>query len=248
MYVILVNDDNTLYCSNKETIMQRSSLVDNLCFLVNPMYKEYDMSDCTVLLEYLLPVSKKYCTEILTLADEGYEEYLKYVLPFDTKLTSEAGSIEVQLTFAKASLDEEGNGLQQVRKTSTAKINIVPIAAWSDIIPDSALSALDQRILKIDAQLKALNDTADTLGNNMVDNIKYDDVEDTLQLTSKGNGIGDKISVKDMMEDGVPVVDFNSSSGGDNPDKPSDDDDDVVEFDDVKEPDKPVVDDDIVNF
>ena len=65
MYVVLVNDDNSLYGSQKCCIMHRSNCVDTLTFVVNPIYKGVDMTDATVMLEYLLPVSKKYKTEYL---------------------------------------------------------------------------------------------------------------------------------------------------------------------------------------
>ena len=60
MYTILVNDDNTLTTSIRERIMQRSKLVDSLHFLVYPTYKGLDMTDFTVTMEYILPVSKEY--------------------------------------------------------------------------------------------------------------------------------------------------------------------------------------------
>ena len=42
MYVILVNEDNSLYGSHKERIMKGSKLVDNLVFLVGmaPLYNQ----------------------------------------------------------------------------------------------------------------------------------------------------------------------------------------------------------------
>ena len=61
----LVNDNNEIITTVRERIMQRSKLVDNLHILVNPMYKEHNMSDFTVMMEYMLPVSKEYCSEIL---------------------------------------------------------------------------------------------------------------------------------------------------------------------------------------
>ena len=64
MYTILVNQDNTMTTSVRERIMQRSKLVDSLHFLVEPIYKELDMSDFTVVMEYILPVSKEYKSEI----------------------------------------------------------------------------------------------------------------------------------------------------------------------------------------
>ena len=143
MYTILLNETNELITSVKERIMQRSKLVDNLHFLVDPIYKGIDMADFTVMMEYILPVSREYKSEVLVKSDELYKEKLEYKLPFDTCLTKEAGDIEVQLTFVKVSLDADGNNIQQVRKTSPTTIKILPISAWSDIIADSALGAID---------------------------------------------------------------------------------------------------------
>lgn len=233
MYVILVNDDNTLYASKKERIMQRSKLVDTLCFLVEQNYKEYDMTNSTVLLEYVLPISKKYCSEILVLSDDRYEEYLKYTLPFDTNITSEAGKVELQLTFICVDIDDDGNNIQRVRKTSSICINIIPISAWSDIIPDSVLSAIDQRIIKTDAQIKAINDMNDILSATKADNIKYNSDSNELQLLSGFKEIGDKVVLKTYTgtsDDGVPIVDFGNEKKDDDTETPSDDETDVIEF------------------
>ena len=156
MYTILVTSNNELVTSVKERIMQRSKLVDNLHFLVDPEYNDLSMEDFTVTLEYILPISKEYKTETLVLSEELYKDRLEYKLPFDTNLTKEAGKVEMQLTFTCVDMDESGNGIQRVRKTSPTTIEIIPISAWADIIPDSALSALDQRLIKQDAQIKAL--------------------------------------------------------------------------------------------
>lgn len=215
MYVILVNDDDSLYGSHKERIMQRSKLVDNLVFIVNPIYRNtHDMTNATVMLEYILPISKQYKTEILELSEERYNDcFLQYKLPFDTDLTSEHGTIELQLTFAYAGMDTDGNTVQRVRKTSTTTIEIIPISNWSNIIPDEALGGLDQRLILMNAQIQALDDYMNVLDNNKVDNLVYNNRDETLQLSSKGKGVGDKVSVKEMLDDGVPVVDLESGSG-----------------------------------
>lgn len=221
MYVILVNDDNSLYGSRKERIMQRSKLVDNLVFVVNPIYKNtYDMTNATVMLEYLLPVSKQYKTEILELSEEKYNDcFLQYKLPLDSQITSEAGKIELQLTFAFADIDADGKDIQRVRKTSSTIIDIVSIAAWADIIPDSALGGLDQRLIMLNAQIQALDNYMNVLDDNKVDNLVYNDYDETLQLTSNGVGVGDKVSVKEMLDDGIPVVDLESDSGSNDSNK-----------------------------
>lgn len=202
-YIILIEDDNSLYASKKERIMQKSKLVDTLCFLTPQFYKEQDMSEYTVQLEYILPCSKEYHTEILKLSDEMYEDHLKYTIPFDTRLTKESGTVQLQLTFVKTELDENGKGIQYVRKTSVGTIEVIPLTAWSSIIPDSALEAIDQRLIKLDSEMRGLADLAEALDNNQVDNLVYDKTEDTLQLASNGIGIGNKVSVKEMLDDVV---------------------------------------------
>ena len=231
-YVILVENDNSLYGSCKSKIMQREKLFNKLWFLVAPHYNGYDMSQCTVTMRYTLPISRKFITETLVLSDEKYEEYLKYVLPIDTNFTKEFGDIELNLTFTMVDVDDNGNVVQRVRKTDNYLLHITRLPDWDSIIPDSALSALDQRILKQDAQIKALTDLANAFEGdvNIVDNLIYDDINSTLQLSANGVGVGDKVFVKDMLDEGSPVVDLNYKSE----DKPNDDDDsvesNVVEF------------------
>lgn len=228
MYVILVNDDNTLSAPKKERIIQRSKLFDNFWFLIHPNHNGYDMAQCTVLLEFLKPTSKKYKSEILVLSEDRYEEYLKYVLPVDTEFTEEAGSLELQLSFIYVDIDADGNQIQRVRKTAPPiKVEIIPISAWSDIIPDSALTAIDQRIIKTDAQIKALNDISNALNDEKADNISYKD--GVLQLIANEKVIGDAININgcDCNENGVPSVDFDIITPDDSE---SEETDNVVEF------------------
>jgi hypothetical protein len=77
--------------------------------------------------------------------------------------------------------------------------------------------------------MKALNDYQTMLESNKADNISYNEKDDTLQLTSNGVGIGDKVSVKDMIGDGIPVVELGSGGTTDEDEEPMDDDS-VVEF------------------
>lgn len=193
MYTILVNDSNELITSVKERIMQRSKLVDSLHFLVDPLYKGISMSDFTVTMEYILPISREYKTEGLVKSDELYKSKLEYKLPFDTCLTKEHGKIEVQLTFTKVELNPDGEPIQYVRKTSPTTITIVPISAWSDVIADNALTALDQRLLQVDAMLNAVNEMNMYLEETKADNIVFDETGEYIQLTACGKPIGNKI-------------------------------------------------------
>lgn len=195
MYTLLLDESNKLKTTVRERIMQRSKLVDDLHFLVEPIYKGIDMTNYTVMMEYLLPVSREYHSEILVKSDELYKEKLEYKLPFDTCLTKEAGDVEVQLTLISVTLDADGQSVQHVRKTSPATITIVPISAWSDVIADSALTALDQRLIQTQAMLEAVNEMNMHLADNKADNIYRGEDENGkfIQLTANGNPIGDKI-------------------------------------------------------
>ena len=229
MYTILVTDSNELVISVKERIMQRSKLVDSLHFLMSPTYKGIDMSEFTCTMEYVLPVSREYRTETLVKSGELYKDNIEFKLPFDTNLTKEAGKIEIQLTFTKVSLDADGNAKQQVRKAGPCTITIVPVTAWSDIIPDSALSSLDQRLIQLELMANQLNDISQYTYDTKADNIVYNEAEQYIQLTANGMPIGDTVEIKSgdaSLEDGVPVVDFGLMSD----DNVDENDDNVVEF------------------
>ena len=193
MYTFLINEDNTLTCSIQDAIMERSKMVDKLHFLADPTYKGVDMTDCTVNLEYVLPISKRYKTEILTKSDELYKNKLEYILPFDTDLTSEPGDIQIQLTFLAVTMDSDGTTVQHVRKVGPGVIHIVPIQNWSDLIPDAALSSVDQRLLAAEAMLKALSDRNAAIFDSKADNLSY--IDQKLQLTANGKPIGNAVKI-----------------------------------------------------
>lgn len=215
MYSILLNDNNELIATHRERIMQRSKLVDSFRILLKKEYKDkIDMSEFDANLEYVLPVSKKYKSEKLTLAEsESDEGYLECSLPFDTALTTEPGDIEIQITLIKVDMDADGQTTQYVRKSSTCNIVIVPISAWSDLVPDEALNAVDQAFIKAEAMIKSLNDIADALDQTKADNIAIND-DGEVQLKAKGDYIGDSINVaipgtedEDSRKDGIYDLD-----------------------------------------
>lgn len=232
-YVIIVENDNSLYGSCKRRIMQKEKLFNDLCFLVEQYYNGYDMSQCTVTMRYLLPISREFKTETLKLSEERYKnDYLKYVLPVDTCLTKEFGNISLNLTFTMLDVDNNGKVIQRVRKTDDHLLEITPIPDWDSVVPDEALTALDQRIIKLDAIQKSIKEQNQVLVDTKADNIKYNETENSLQLLSGDKEIGNKVTLKTgdaSLEDGVPVVDFNSVSGGNTPTE-DDEENNVVEF------------------
>lgn len=215
MYTILITAENEMIASVSNRILQRSKLVDNLHFLTAPTYNGQDMSSFTVLMEYKLPVSQEPHSEILTLSEELYQENLEYKLPIDTSLTKEAGKVEIQLSFLKNEMDEEGKITQYVRKISPYFMTILPVSAWSNMIPDAELAAIDQRILKLDAIANQFSDMQETMFDTKADDISYED--NTLQLMANGKKIGTSHVLDQQKE--FDVVEFGGNSETDDDDE-----------------------------
>ena len=170
MLTVLVTDSHELVITQRERIMQRSKLVDKMHFLVPPTYDGLDMSLTTVCMEYLDPRGG-YHNEILTKSPELYKDHLEYLVPFDTKLTRDWGDIEIQLTFTSVNMDDTGKVTQYVRKTRPVTIKIIEIAEWSMQIPDSDLTALDQRLIKQDMQMAQMLDITMAVADSVPDDI-----------------------------------------------------------------------------
>lgn len=195
MYTILISEKNELVTTVKERIMQRSKLVDNLHFLMSPNYKGLDMTKFTAVMEFITPISRELKTEILTQSPSLYKDMIEYKMAIDTVITKEAGPVEITLTFTHTEMDAIGNVVQHVRKTSATTLDIIPVSTWCNVIPDSALSALDQRILALDARINALDDLSAELDATKADDLHYDEDDGTIQLMSNGVLIGSSVSV-----------------------------------------------------
>ena len=223
MYTLLITESNELITSKKERIMQRSKLVDTLHFLTSPTYKEQNMSDFTVLLEYKLPISQEPHSETLVLSEELYKDNLEYKLPLDTSLTKESGDVELVITFLKNEMDADGKITQYSRKISPGFLTIIPVSAWSNMVPDAELAAIDQRILKLDAIANQLSDMQEIAFDTKADDIVYED--NTIQLTANGKKIGTSHVLDQQKE--FEVVEFGNTSDADDSD---DDEYTLVEF------------------
>lgn len=198
MYTILIKPDNTAVSTETQRIMQRSKLVDVLQFIVPKMYGEYEMADFDFMLQYRLPISHELKWEILSLKDEDYKtDYLLYTLPVDTSITAENGEVELQMSFIRKYMNEDGSTIEQVREIEPINITVIPITDWFTV-PDSALSTLTQYYLAAQNSIKALNDLIGTINQKKADDIKLDVEDGSLYLTANGKQIGTPISLDQL--------------------------------------------------
>ncbi len=200
MYTILVTQDDELITTNRERIMQRSKLVNSLQFLVEPIYKNLDMSTFIARMEIIPPISKEPRTELLTLSPELYMGKLEYKIPIDTYLTKEAGEVEVQLSFTKKDLDEYGKEIQHVRRTSLTKINIIPLSTWSNFVSDESLNALDSLLLQVEGQIRYLEGISETYASGKADDIHLDKKENRIYARANGKNIGKGLSIEELSD------------------------------------------------
>ena len=229
MYTFLITDNNEMVPSVRERVMQRSNAVDSIRFLVSPTYNDQSMSNYTLTLEYVLPCSKEYRTEILELSADTYQGYLEYKLPVTTKITREPGNIELQITCVWLELTVDGEQYQHIRKISSATLPVIAIKAWSDIIPDDAFTPLDQRLIALQGianQLADLQEQTLEYVDTKADDISYED--NTLQLMAGGKKIGSKHVLDQQKE--FEVVEFGSSSDSSDDSKDDDNEYTLVEF------------------
>lgn len=210
MYTIVLRDDNILTTTVQERVMQRSKLVNSLHFLVEPTYHGQNMADYVCMLQYCTPVGKEHKSEILSLSNDLYKDMLEYKLPLDTDLTAEAGDVQLNLTFSHVEMLADGTGVQYVRKTEDGTLKVLPISAWSNIVPDAALNALDQRLVEEQLLINQLVDANAAIADGKADGLKFD--AGRLQLTARGKTIGNTVQITESgldPEDGtIRVVEF----------------------------------------
>lgn len=198
MYTVLINDDNSVTATERQRIMQNSKLVDALRIIVPKTYNDLTISECTAYLEYLTPINHRHNYVELSIEDDNYkDDYLLYKMSIDTDLTSEVGNVELYVHFIQVTMDEDGKVSTPVRQTDSFIIPIIPIANWF-AVPDSTLSALDQRLIVIQELIKANADTLTASLDTKLDGIKLDTDAQEIYGTVNGEKYGDGINLDDL--------------------------------------------------
>lgn len=168
--IILVNDDNSLTISVRQKIIQNSKNIDEFRFLVKPIYNDINMEDLSVVLTYILPISKERKTITLTKSEELYKERLEYKILLnnnENNITSEYGDMKLWLKFIKED--------EIVRYTTPTIVTIYPSES-NDILPEVPTKT------------------------PTVDNLYLDKETNSFYLTSNGEAVGGAISINELSE------------------------------------------------
>lgn len=234
IHTILINNDNTITKRMNGAIMHRSSNVDSLRILVDPMYTDHlgdlNMSECSCVMEFTTP-SRKYIPKVLTPSAELYKNKIEYLLPITLELTKDFGELEFKFIFNKLEINSEGSFKERSRKISSSSISIIPVEQWSEYIASDNLDSIAQMMLANQSIANQQKAYAEMILQTKIDNLEYD--KDSNILTGYADGVPvDSVQLEDvssgcLCENGVPVVDFSNIA-------PTPDDgnevDNVVEF------------------
>ena len=190
MYTILINPDNTVTHSVRKRIIQRSNNVDTLRILVSPEYVNnnndvFDMRDFTFVMEYKTPMSAKYTPVIIAPSEELYKERIEYLHPFTTKMTAEAGELEVKFQFVKLDMLADGTKVERTRPIDSSSIDILSAKEWADYIADTDLDALAQILLAIQSRAEYLEGLANSFDTTKADSLELDAENNKLYLKAK---------------------------------------------------------------
>lgn len=200
MYTLKITDENTVVTTVKEKIIERSDYVDQIQIVVAKLYREQiDMSDCTVYMRYVLPVTGKIKITQLTPNDLAYEkDYIQYLIPAEAYLTAEAGDIEVSFTFLKLVSNEDDSTTSYVRKTQSGVIHISPLAAFDKYEPSEYLDEIDQRLLVMEGLQKDMMSMAENAYNSMVRDVHINGDRKITLTDRDGNDTGEGIEVTNL--------------------------------------------------
>lgn len=193
MYTLKINDDNTVTTTVKEKIIERSNCVDQIQILVAKLYKDQiDMSNAKVYMKYVFPISKKIKTIRLVANDTSYEDnYIQYLVPAESELTSEAGDVEISFNFIISNSNDvdqnnadgdndDNNKDAYIRKTQSGHIQISPLAIFDKYETYESVTVTDEGVPN--------SITLDSENNKIVLVNKY------------GDELGDGISIESLSE------------------------------------------------
>lgn len=136
MYIIKVNDDNTLSVEKKDAIICGSAFTDDLWILLPKLSNGVDMDGYDASITYRLPYSNKVKTEEMVRAEKDYGDSIKYTLIDGSEFTSESGVVELFVTLTKNDVK---------RKTKSIRASIVDASEFDwDGITDNRYEVNDE--------------------------------------------------------------------------------------------------------
>lgn len=182
MYVVKMENNKDLISTVKGKIYQGERNADTLVFLIPRTYtvsldETLDFADCVMLLRYRLPNGIGKSEEIEMDAEPYNDDFYRYFLKVNSRLTEEDGTITLWLT----AIDMHNS---VVMESSELTIEVLPTYNIEESFCMKDLSQLDRLTVEV-AGLK----------QNKVDNLLYNNETRKLQLRSGITKVGRPVTV-----------------------------------------------------
>ncbi len=201
MITIKMEQDKSLVITHKPVLHQYEHKADPIIFLIPPSIDSVDLADANIIARFVLP-SGMGMTKGLARKEELYQEYAQYVTSLTSVMTAEVGEIELCLSI----VDYQG---EVVVRSSPAFLRILPSMSSDDLLEEGQLDQLDWLTM----QLAKVESKVDETNEQKADNIVFDAETNTIQLTSNGVPIGDRIYV--CTDTGECITDIVVTDDGD---------------------------------
>lgn len=189
MYIIVMDDEKQLTPTIKQVIYRGENMMDDVKFLLPLKYKKFDLSEFTVVLQYIRD-DKIVHEEILTLDNPPLrKDRLSFSLQLNSIFTQREGELKFQLRVTK--IDTEA-AIQYILKTSSCCIDILPSSHYET--GEDTEVEISSKLEQMDSKLEVMNSVLAT----KADSITLDSDSGEIVLSSAGSKIGNVISAKDL--------------------------------------------------
>ena len=194
MYYITLDENMNLVTTVLEPVYRGDNLSRKITYLVPLRVGEIDMMTATAYLCFLRADGEPDVV-MLERSEEVYKEtHLQYTLPVTCKLTKYAGEVVtwMQIYAGPASCPTVAKSGENVIRVMESKDMDAYLGDWRS---DKVLTALYQMKTRTDEKIAEEADSLRALVAEKADNLVFDPEDSTIQLTSDGEPVGDKIYV-----------------------------------------------------
>lgn len=231
MFYVKLEDNMKLTITSVEPIYRGDNLNQNIIYLIPKFLKKMETVACYVYLNYVRADGVADVVVLEPMEEEYSIDYWQYTFPVTCRLTKFPGEICTWLQIYT------GSGKNPiVAKSGECMLQVRSSKSMDEYLSDHHLTALYQIHSKLDAQLEEVNEELST----KADSLSYVDDEDALQLTSKGEPVGEALPINEVVEDVMvesDMYDVIEFEGVDSYDTPLEDDNPIIEFEESTEDD-----------
>lgn len=185
MYTIVMDKYKNLNTTVRTVLFQRENMTDKIQFLVPPTYQGNELKDYIVTLKYVDP-NGNFHSEVLTVDEELYKDYLRYELPVGTKLTQVCGNITARLTLVKFENGDDTMVVDRMETNSTV-IRIDKPTGFVDNVDFEDIEAFK-------AQMNQMSKDIDTIEDNLPNDLEIGEGEN-LHLVHDDKKIGNGVEI-----------------------------------------------------